>query len=89
MQNHNAFLKDFLEMRKTSKISGPSTTSGLASEVLPQTKKSARKPKKQIKAELETEKPGINTIIEEKPHKRVVIEYLQTKSNEYTTQKMA
>ena len=89
MQNHNSFLKEFLEMRKATTASTGSTGSGFAADALPQTKKSKRKPKPQIKAALEREKPVINTIIEEKPPKRVVIEYLQTKANELTVEKMS
>ena len=88
MQNHNSFLKEFLEMRKVASMKNPSSGSGLASEKLPQTKKSARKPKPQIKAALETDKPGINTIIEQKPPKKIVIAYLQEKANELTCKKM-
>ena len=88
MQNHNSFLKEFLEMRKVASVHNPSSGSGLASEKLPQTKKSGRKPKPQIKSAMERDKPGINTIIEEKPPKRVVVEYLQLKANELTCKKM-
>ena len=86
--NQNSFLKEFLEMRKVAKTTGQSST-GLASEVLPQTKESKkRKQKPQMKAELEREKPGLMTIIEEKPSKKVVIEYLQIRANELTVKKM-
>jgi hypothetical protein len=41
-----------------------------------------------MKKELETEKPGLMGIIENKPHKRVVIEYLQDRANDLSEEKM-
>jgi hypothetical protein len=84
MNNNNGFLKEFLAMRKELKPSA--TTSPSPADVLP--KKDKRKPKPQMKKELETEKPGLMGIIENKPHKRVVIEYLQNRANELSEEKM-
>jgi len=87
MSNNNAFLKEFLTMRKELVPKGPAGPS--PTDVLPKKKNGRAKAKPQLKQELQTEKPGLMTIIEEKPHKKVVIEYLQVKANELTGQKMA
>ena len=82
--NHNAFLKDFLEMRKQT-----SPASKSPADVLP--KKDTKK-KTQLKEEpksiTQTNQPSLQSIIEEKPHRKVLIEFLQNKANEYTLQKM-
>jgi hypothetical protein len=80
MNSHNSFLKEFLNMRKTIAPPGPSPQ-----DVLPQKKKKAKMSSNPPPL---TESVGINTIIEEKPHKRVVIEYLQKRANEFTVEKM-
>ena len=80
----NGFLKDFMEMRKslvppTPKIVGNPTPAN------PETKKR----KEKFTKEQTTKDPSIATIIEDKPHKRVVIEYLQKHANHLTETKMA
>ena len=89
MSNTNAFLKEFLAMRKSLT---PAPVSAAASskapeDVLPKNK-NGRKPKAEITKDQQTDKPGLMTIVENKPHKRVVIEYLQHKANDLTEEKM-
>lgn len=79
----NGFLKDFLEMRKalvpTPKIVGNPSPANPAT----------KKRKEKFTKEQETKDPTLATIIEDKPHKRVVVEYLQKHANSLTEQKMA
>ena len=80
----NGFLKDFMEMRKslvppTPKIVGKPTPAN------PVTKKR----KEKFTNEQTTQNPTLATIIEDKPHKRVVIEFLQNHANHLTETKMA
>jgi hypothetical protein len=86
MNNNNGFLKEFLAMRKELKPSA--TTSPSPTDVLPKKDGGKKKAKPQMKKELETEKPGLMGIIENKPHKRVVIEYLQDRANDLSEEKM-
>lgn len=84
MSAHNAFLKEFLEMRKTlvpptPKIVGNPQPANPAS----------KKRKEKFTKEQTTQDPTLATIIEDKPHKRVVVEYLQKHANHLTEQKMA
>ena len=87
MNNHNAFLKEFLAMRKELTPHKPASKS--PEDVLPKLKGNKEKPKAKLSKEQEVDKPGLMTIIQEKPHKKVVIAYLQTKANELTEKKMA
>jgi hypothetical protein len=80
----NAFLKDFLEMRKSLAPTTPKIV-GNPQPANPTTKKR----KEKFTKEQTTQDPTVMTIIEDKPHKRVVIEYLQKRANELTEQKMA
>lgn len=48
-----------------------------------------KKRKEKFTKEQETKDPTLATIIEDKPHKRVVIEFLQKHANSLTEQKMA
>jgi hypothetical protein len=84
MQNNNAFLKEFLNMRKNVSASSPAP-----SDVLPKKNKPVAKTKEALSEKQERKEPGLLTIIEDKPEKRVVIEYLQKKANELTEKKMA
>ena len=79
----NAFLKDFLEMRKS--LTPPTKIVGNPQPANPETKRR----KKQFKQEQETDGVTLMTIIEKKPHKREVIRFLQNKSNQYTIEKMS
>lgn len=81
--NHNAFLKDFLEMRKQQ-----NPLSKSPAEVLPKKEKKKTQLKQEPKALTETSEPTLQSIIEEKPNKRIVIDFLQDKANAYTIQKM-
>ena len=83
MSGANPFLQEFLQMRKTFQASGPAPA-----DVLPKSKK-GRKPKEQFTKEQKVAKPGIQHIIEEKPKKKVLIEYLQNRANELTLQKIS
>ena len=88
MSGHNPFLKDFIEMRKA--MSHKQETSQMpassASHALP--KKTPKKKKAEMKSEQEVKDASLMTIIEDKPHRRVVIEWLQNRANEYTIEKM-
>lgn len=72
---------------------GLSTTPGPASlspsDVLPKKSKPITKTKEALSEKQERKEPGLMTIIEDKPHKRIVIEYLQKRANELTERKMA
>jgi hypothetical protein len=88
MANNNAFLKEFLNMRKA--LHPTSSGSSLSpADVLPKKGKPKAKTKEALTEKQETKEPGLMTIIEDKPHKRVVIEYLQKRANELTAKKMA
>ena len=77
----NAFLKDFMEMRKGL---APTKIVGNPKPANPET----RKRKAKFKKEQETQDISLMGIIEKKPHKRVVIEFLQNRANELTEAKM-
>lgn len=66
-------------------------TSQSPADVLPK-KGEAKKTKTQLKIEPKKNpdpmKPGINTIIEEKPKRKAVVEFLQERANELTLEKM-
>ena len=82
----NSFLKEFLEMRK-SLPKNP----GEPAQAKKDPKKAVLEPKKKVKftKDQTVEKPGLMTIIQDKPGRRVVVEYLQNRANELTEQKMA
>ena len=82
----NSFLKDFLEMRK-----GLPSNPGEPAQKKKDPKKAVLEPKKKPKMTKEQaiEQPGLMTIIQDKPGRRVVVEYLQNRANEFTEQKMA
>jgi hypothetical protein len=86
MQNNNAFLKEFLAMRKNVTTVAPSLS---PTDVLPKKGKAGPKTKEALSEKQQRKEPGLMTIIEEKPHKRVVIEYMQKRANELTEKKMA
>ena len=80
----NAFLKDFLVMRKGL------TSAGITKEPhipTPVQKKKRGMPK--LSEEKETLNTTLQTIKEEKPPKKMVSNYLQEKANEYTVEKMS
>lgn len=80
----NGFLKDFIEMRKSLVPPTPKIV-GNPSPANPATKKR----KEKFTKEQTVQDPTLATIIEDKPHKRVVIEYLQKHANSLTESKMA
>jgi hypothetical protein len=79
----NAFLKDFLVMRKSLTPAGISKEAHIPTPVQ---KKKRGMPK--MSEEKETLNTTLQTIKEEKPPKKVVICYLQEKANEFTVEKM-
>lgn len=75
-------------MRKSLSPSQPATANLAHNSTLP--KKGGRSKKKaDISAAQKVTEGGIMHIIENKPAKKEVIEYLQKKANELTTEKMA
>jgi len=83
MSAQNAFLKEFIEFRKA--LQPPPTIVGNPKPANPD----ARKRKEKFKQQQEKKDTSLMTIIEDKPHRRVVIEYLQDRCNHFTEQKMA
>ena len=92
----NPFLTEFINLRKTlAPQAGPS--SGFVSQsVLPQKEekkskntKQSSKPKKEIKLEQDYSEVNINHIIEQKPRRRIVVDWLQTRANELSRLKNA
>ena len=79
----NGFLKEFMEMRK-SLVPTPKIV-GNPSPANPATKKR----KEKFTKEQTTQDSTLATIIEDKPHKRVIIEFLQKHANHLTEEKMA
>lgn len=79
----NGFLKDFLEMRKALQPSP--TIVGNPKPANP----AARKRKEKFTQEQEKKDTSLMTICEDKPHRRVVVEYLQDRCNYFTEKKMA
>ena len=87
MSSTNAFLKDFIEMRKSIT---PNTLPNLVSPNVKDTKNGVKvkKQKPPVTQNQETSESTLAKIIEEKPPKKNVIAYLQTFANELTIQKM-
>jgi hypothetical protein len=81
--NHNAFLKEFINMRKEA------APVQMAHDKLPKKKGSDTKKKAALKAAPHVENGGLQHIIENKPPRKEVIEYLQNRANHYTIEKMA
>jgi hypothetical protein len=79
----NAFLKEFIEFRKALQPSP--TIVGNPKPANPATKKR----KEKFTKEQEKKDCSLMTICQEKPHKRVVIDYLQDRCNYFTEAKMA
>lgn len=79
----NEFLKQFIEMRK-GMTPAPGTKSVAAVDALPKSKKAKKTgPRQEV---LET---GLQHIIESKPGRKDVEEYLQDMCNKLTASKMA
>jgi hypothetical protein len=85
-QNNNAFLREFLNMRKAVNTT---VSSASPADVLPKKSKTKAKTKEKLSEIQERKEPGLMTILEDKPPNRVVIEYLQKRANELTEKKMA
>ena len=81
--NTNDFLKQFIAMRKEM-APPPGQKSVVAADVLPKTKK-----QKRIGPTQEVTETGLQHIIEAKPGRKVVEEYLQEMCNQLTQRKMA
>ena len=78
--SRNSFLDEFIKMRK--EINPLCGVKPGVSSVIP-----ARKDVPSKKAVVKDS--GLAHIIEKKPHKRVVLEHLQKKANDLTTEKMS
>ena len=77
----NSFLKEFINLRKELNPTNAVRNAGVSSTATP-----ARKDKPNKRAVVVDS--GLAHIIEKKPHKRVVLEHLQKKANDLTTEKM-
>jgi len=87
MSSVNAFLKDFISMRKALV---PSGVAGGMKLIDPTPTKGKGKKKVTTAQELVDEgKMTVAKIIEEKPKARPVLEFLQDRCNQLTTMKMA
>jgi hypothetical protein len=88
MSSVNAFLKDFIDMRKGLVPSGVSGTVQLVDPLKKDTKKGKKKPTTAL--ELADEgKMTVAKIVEEKPKHRPVLEFIQDRCNDLTKAKMA
>jgi hypothetical protein len=86
MSAANAFLRDFIQMRKSLVPSGVAGDTKLVTSALPNGKKSK---KKTTAPELGDDgKMTVAKIIEDKPKNRDVIQFLQDRCNELTIAKM-
>jgi len=79
----NSFLKDFMEMRKGLKPNSIPKDSHIPTPVQ---KKKRGEPK--TTQELDTINTTLQKIVEDKPPKKQVVNYLQEKANYYTVEKM-
>ena len=86
--NQNAFLREFINMRKEAAPT-QSPLLNMAHEKLPKKKGSDTKKKAALKAAPHVENGGLQHIIENKPPRKEVIEYLQNRANQYSVEKMA
>ena len=87
--NHNAFLKEFMNMRKEFSPALPANTRMAHDAALPQKKGGRAKKKAALKAAPHVENGQLQHIIENTPPRKDVIEYLQTRANHFTQEKMA
>lgn len=90
MSGVNAFLKDFLEMRKSLVPSGTAGDIKLIDPGPASGKKGKGKKKATAPTELKDEgKMTVAKIIEDKPKPKEIIQYLQDRCNDCTIAKMA
>ena len=82
MSGVNAFLHDFIRMRKDMTPFKDSSKATGAVKMKPKSRVSYKK-------DTVAENNSLAQIIEKKPHRREVIEYLQERANTMTEQKMA
>ena len=87
--NHNAFLKEFINMRKEFAPTQNPLTRMAHETALPQKKGNRQKKKAALKAAPHVENGQLQHIIENTPPRKEVIEYLQKRANDFTTEKMA
>ena len=87
--NHNAFLKDFLLMRKDLAPTQSPLTHMAHEAALPKKGGARQKKKPSLKPAPHVENGQLQHIIENKPPKKEVLEYLQNRANHYTVEKMA
>jgi hypothetical protein len=94
----NPFLTDFIQMRKSIAPTISPSSGFVSSSVLPQNDskvnkqgkaKEKTKAKKEIKLDQDYSEVTINHIMEQKPRKRIVLEWLQTRANQLTMKKNA
>ena len=79
----NAFLAQFIEMRRGIAATNPSAAQAVAAQ-MPASKKAKKPSKKQSFTDA-----GVDNIIEHKPGKKEVMEYFQKRADELTAEKMA
>jgi len=79
----NAFLSQFIEMRRGIAAQNPSAAQAAAAQ-MPKSKKTKKTSSKQAFTD-----GGIQGIIEHKPGKKEVMEFLQKRCDELTAEKMA
>jgi chemotaxis protein CheY-P-specific phosphatase CheC len=82
MSAMNSFLGEFIKMRKEM------TPPGNAANAPGAVKKAGTNTKHQSKSTAEVMDTSLQRIIDNKPHKKEVIEYLQERANAYTVKKM-
>lgn len=79
----NAFLSQFIEMRRGMAAQNPSAAAAVAAQ-MPASKKAKKTSKKQVFTD-----GGVQNIIEHKPGRKEVMEYFQKRCDELTAEKMA
>lgn len=83
MNRGNDFLTQFIEMRRGIAAQNPSAAQAAAAQ-MPASKKAKKTSAKQAFTD-----GGVQDIIEHKPVKKLVLEYLQKRCDELTSAKMA
>ena len=78
----NAFLSQFIEMRKGLPAQNPSAAAAVAAQ-MPASKKAKKTSKKQVFTDA-----GVDSIIEHKPNRKAVEEWLQDLCARLTAEKM-
>lgn len=79
----NDFLAQFIEMRRGIAATNPSAAAAVAAQ-MPASKKAKKTSKKQVYTD-----SGVESIIEHKPGRKEVMEWLQKRCDDLTMEKMA